>query len=244
MSEAMRNPKAAAAPLRPVRLGPSDVELDRRPDGTLYLRSPHPLERYPAKLTERLEHWTAVAPDRVFLAQRARDGSWRKVTYRDAWLQVRCIAQALIERKLSVERPVAILSGNDIEHALLGLAAMRADLDRVSLFDAENADEAIAILDAHKEIRVVLTDVQMPGSMDGVKLAHYVRERFPPTVLFVVSGNAPIPEHELPARATFLPKPFDPRELLLRVGNILRRGAPPSTPRSSQPPSPCSSTSW
>ena len=124
MSEAMRNPKAAAAPLRPVRLGPSDVELDRRPDGTLYLRSPHPLERYPAKLTERLEHWTAVAPDRVFLAQRARDGSWRKVTYRDAWLQVRCIAQALIERKLSVERPVAILSGNDIEHALLGLAAM------------------------------------------------------------------------------------------------------------------------
>jgi CheY-like chemotaxis protein len=52
---------------------------------------------------------------------------------------------------------------------------------------------------------VVLTDVQMPGSMDGVKLAHYVRERFPPTVLFVVSGNAPIPAHELPARATFLP---------------------------------------
>jgi feruloyl-CoA synthase len=67
-----------------------------------------------------------VAPDRVFLAQRARDGSWRKVAYRDAWLQVRSIAQALIDRKLSVARPVAILSGNDIEHALLGLAAMMA----------------------------------------------------------------------------------------------------------------------
>lgn len=88
------------------------------------------------------------------------------------------------------------------------------------VFDAENADEAIAILDAHKEIRVVLTDVQMPGSMDGVKLAHYVRERFPPTVLFVVSGNAPIPEHKLPARATFLPKPFDPHRLLRQIESM------------------------
>jgi feruloyl-CoA synthase len=124
MAEAMRNPTAAAAPLRPVRLGPSDVELERRPDGTLYLRSPHPLGRYPDKLTARLEHWAAVAPDRVFLAQRSRDASWRKLTYRDTWLQVRSIAQALIDRKLAAERPVAILSGNDIEHALLGLAAM------------------------------------------------------------------------------------------------------------------------
>src|SRR3954468_8753706 len=104
MAEAMRNPTAAAAPLRPVRLGPSDVEIERRPDGTLYLRSPHPLERYTDKLTARLEHWAAVAPDRVFLAQRTRDGAWRKLGYRDAWLQVRSIAQALIERKLSAER--------------------------------------------------------------------------------------------------------------------------------------------
>lgn len=124
MAEAMRNRSAAAAPLRPVRLGPSDVTLERKPDGTLYLRSPHPLERYPDKLTQRLEHWANAAPDRVFLAQRARDGSWRKVTYADALSQVRSIAQALLERKLSPERPIAILSGNDIEHALLGLAAM------------------------------------------------------------------------------------------------------------------------
>jgi feruloyl-CoA synthase len=107
-----------------VRLGRSDVALERRPDGTLYLRSPHPLERYPDKLTQRLEHWAKAAPDRVFLAQRARDGSWRKLNYADALSQVRSIAQALLERKLSPERPIAILSGNDIEHALLGLAAM------------------------------------------------------------------------------------------------------------------------
>nr|WP_269769682.1 response regulator [Sphingomonas sp. MA1305] len=90
------------------------------------------------------------------------------------------------------------------------------------VFEAENADEAIAILDEHKEIRVVLTDVQMPGSMDGVKLAHYVRERFPPTVLFVVSGNAPIPESELPVRAMFLPKPFDPYRLLRQIEDMAR----------------------
>src|SRR5258708_5245818 len=126
MAEAIRNTTAASAPLRPVRLGPSDVTLERKPDGTLYLRSPHPLERYADKLTQRLEHWGKGAPDRVFVAQRARDDSWRKVTYAEALLQVRGIAQALLERKLAPERPIAILSGNDIEHALLGLAAMMA----------------------------------------------------------------------------------------------------------------------
>ncbi len=98
--------------------------LDRKPDGTIYLRSPHPLGPYPDKLTQRLEHWAKAAPDRVFLAQRAADGSWRKLTYAQTLAQVRAIAQALLARKLSPERPIAILSGNDLEHALLGLAAM------------------------------------------------------------------------------------------------------------------------
>src|SRR3954468_9287233 len=120
----MRNTKAASAPLRPVRLGPADVLLDRKSDGTIILRSPHRLDAYPQKLTERLEHWAKAAPDRVFLAQRAAEDSWRKVTYAQALPQVRSIAQSLLSRRLSNERPIAILSGNDIEHALLGLAAM------------------------------------------------------------------------------------------------------------------------
>ncbi len=123
-AEAVRETKAAAAPLRKVKLGPSDVVLDRKPDGTIYLRSPHPLEAYPDKLTLRLEHWAKAAPDRVFLAQRAADGSWRKLTYAQTLAEVRAIAQSLLQRNLSTERPIAILSGNDIEHALLGLAAM------------------------------------------------------------------------------------------------------------------------
>lgn len=85
------------------------------------------------------------------------------------------------------------------------------------VFDAGNADEAITIFDAHKEIRVVLTDVQMPGSMDGIKLAHFVRERFPPTVLFVVSGNVPVTPDKLPPRTAFLSKPFDHHRLLRQI---------------------------
>ena len=124
MAEAMRDIKAASAPLRPVRLGPADVLLDRKADGTILLRSPQVLDDFPQKLTERLEHWAKAAPDRVFLAQRTAGGSWRKLTYAQALAQVRRIAQSLLTRQLSAERPIAILSGNDIEHALLGMAAM------------------------------------------------------------------------------------------------------------------------
>lgn len=85
------------------------------------------------------------------------------------------------------------------------------------VFDADNADHAIAILDRHKDIRVVLTDVQMPGSMDGLKLAHYIRNRFPPTALFITSGNKRLRSDDLPERATFLPKPFDHYRLLNRI---------------------------
>jgi feruloyl-CoA synthase len=113
-----------AARLRPVKLGPAECVLDRRPDGTIIIRSPQPLGAYPDKLTDRLAHWAKAAPDRVFLAQRTPDGAWRTVTYAQAQQQVRAIAQALLTRNLSAERPIAILSGNDIEHALLGLAAM------------------------------------------------------------------------------------------------------------------------
>jgi feruloyl-CoA synthase len=119
-------------PLRAVRLGPADVVVERRADGAILLRSPHPLPRHPHTLTERLLHWAAAAPDRLFLAQRdtqkATDKGWRRLTYAQALAAVRAIATALLERNLSTERPIAILSGNDIEHALLALAAMHVGI--------------------------------------------------------------------------------------------------------------------
>jgi feruloyl-CoA synthase len=115
-------------PLRPVRLGPPDVVVERRGDGAILMRSPHPLSPYPQNLTQRLVHWAKAAPGRVFLAQRDAAGAWRTLTYADALFEVRAIATSLLARGLSTERPVAILCGNDIEHALLGLAAMHVGI--------------------------------------------------------------------------------------------------------------------
>ncbi|MCC6947142.1 MAG: feruloyl-CoA synthase [Bradyrhizobiaceae bacterium] len=126
MSQAFKEQrfKPAAAPYRPVRLGPRDYVIDRRPDGTIYMRSPHPLGPYPVKMTERLHYWAEKAPDRTFMAQRDERGEWRRLTYGEALTAARSIGEYLLRHELSPEHPVAILSGNDIEHALLALGAM------------------------------------------------------------------------------------------------------------------------
>ena len=120
--------KDERAPLRPVKLGPPDVLVERRKDGAILMRSPHPLPAYPKNLTDRLVHWAEAAPDRIFLAQRDAAGAWRTLTYAQTLTAVRAIAASLLQRDLSPERPIAILSGNDIEHALLGLAAMHVGI--------------------------------------------------------------------------------------------------------------------
>jgi len=114
-------------PLRRVRLGPRDVVAERRADGAIVLRSPHALADYPAKLTERLAYWAARAPQRVLFAQRA-NGGWRTLTYAQALERARRVGEYLLRKELSAERPLVVLSGNDIEHALLHLGAMYAGI--------------------------------------------------------------------------------------------------------------------
>lgn len=109
--------------VRRVRLCAPEVLVDRHADGTLYLKSGRTLPGYPEKLTDRLVHWANAAPDRAFMAERASDGAWRTITYAQTLERVRRIGGSLLTRKLSAERPIVILSGNDLEHALLGLAA-------------------------------------------------------------------------------------------------------------------------
>ena len=120
--------KTSAKPFRDVRLGPNDIVLDRRPDGVIYAKSPHALGPYPTKLTERLDHWAKQAPDRTFMAQRGADGDWQRLSYADAARKARRIGQALVNRGLSPERPVAVLSANDLEHALMGFGALYAGI--------------------------------------------------------------------------------------------------------------------
>jgi feruloyl-CoA synthase len=107
----------------PSRILPCDTVIEHRGD-VLYARSPHPLPAYPARLTDRLEHWARHAPDRPFLCRRDREGHWQGVSYVTALERARAIAAGLLDRALSLERPIVILSGNSIEHALLALAAM------------------------------------------------------------------------------------------------------------------------
>jgi len=109
---------------RAVRMGPTNVEWQRRPDGALLLRSPHPLAPWPARITDWLEQWAERAPERLLLAQRDTRGGWRRLSYAQAIAGARAIGQALIARGLSAERPVVVLSGNDLEHALLQLGAL------------------------------------------------------------------------------------------------------------------------
>ncbi|MBV8903238.1 MAG: AMP-binding protein, partial [Acidobacteriia bacterium] len=116
------------APVRHVRIAPSEVVIERAPGGMIYARSPHPLGSYPEKLTESLDHWAAVAPDRTFMAKRDRNGDWRRLTYSAAREQASAIGEWLLKLGLSTDRPIAILSGNDLEHALLGLGALYAGI--------------------------------------------------------------------------------------------------------------------
>ena len=74
--------------------------------------------------------------------------------------------------------------------------------------EAANADAAIAILEKRHDIRIVFTDINMPGSMDGMKLAAAVRDRWPPIEIVVTSGKHRIPQSQLPERGVFLPKPY------------------------------------
>jgi len=84
---------------------------------------------------------------------------------------------------------------------------------------AANADQAIAILDRRRDIHAVITDVQMPGSMDGIRLAHHVRKRFPPTLLLIASGGVRPKLEDLPEDAVFLPKPFNPSQIVRLIAN-------------------------
>lgn len=117
---------------------PTYLELDtisisinkevRLQDGSVLLRSTIPLDPFPVKLTERLQHWAKASPDKVFLGQRtvaqAGNAAWNTISYREALEKVRSLAQALLNRSVSKERPVIILSENSIEHGLMALAAL------------------------------------------------------------------------------------------------------------------------
>ncbi len=87
--------------------------------------------------------------------------------------------------------------------------------------EAEDADEAIRILESRDDIDLVFTDVQMPGTMDGIKLIHYIRERWPPIKLMVASGMAILNQSSLPVGSEFFAKPYDDMVITRTMARML-----------------------
>jgi len=94
----------------------------------------------------------------------------------------------------------------------------------MTVLEAADADEAIRILESRTDIRIVFTDVNMPGSMDGLRLAAFVRDRWPPVQLIVTSGHVAVRNEDLPAGARFLRKPYGAPEII-RTMTEMTRGA-------------------
>jgi feruloyl-CoA synthase len=177
-----------AAPLRPVRLGAPDAVVERHPDGTIHIRAAAPLGAYHANLGEALEKWAREAPERVFLAQRGPDDAWRKLTYADVFDTVKRIGASLLRRGLSPERPIVILSGNSIEHALLGLAATYVGIPFAPISPAYSLMSS-----DFGKLRMII-DLLTPGLVfmtDGQVFGRAVAATVPEGVELAVATNPP-----------------------------------------------------
>jgi feruloyl-CoA synthase len=187
-------------PLRAVNLGRRDIAVDHRPDGTIYLRPRQGLGLYPQRLTDRLDYWAHVAPERIFLAQRTAAGHWRELSYAKVLEQVREIAAALLARDLSCDRPVMILSGNDIEHALLGLAANYVGIPYAPISPAYSL-----ISRDFARLRHIVS-LLTPGlvfAADGGAFSDAIHAAVPPSTE-VVTVNRPVPGRPTTAFADLL----------------------------------------
>ena len=176
-----------APTFRAVRLGPRDFIIDRKPDGTIYLSSPHKLPAYPKTITQCLVNWAERTPDTVYMADRV-NGAWRKTTYADTLARVRRIGTALLKRKLSPDRPVAILSGNELEHHWLGLAAMHIGVPYSPVSPAYSL-----ISSDFANLKHIFGKIT-PGLVfvsDGVQFARAIEQVVPPDVEIVVLRNPP-----------------------------------------------------
>ncbi|PJI39094.1 feruloyl-CoA synthase [Ferrovibrio sp.] len=175
-------------PHRQVNYGRAETELTWLQDGTILMRSPEALEAYPDRLTEKIDHWAKAAPERTFMAQRAPNGSWRRLSYADLQRHVRAIGQALLDRKLSAERPVAILSDNDLEHVLLAQAAQYVGVPSAAISPAYSL-----VSSDHAKLKHVL-GLLKPGlvfAADGARYAAAINAAVAADVEVVVTANPP-----------------------------------------------------
>lgn len=113
-----------SAPFLRIPTQPIDIRQRTTPEGIIYLKSSVAVKDHPRRMTDRLLHWAEHRPYRVFLGKRDGSGPWRTINFRDTWQSVQQLGQWLLDQKVTVERPLAILAENGIEHALMALAAL------------------------------------------------------------------------------------------------------------------------
>jgi feruloyl-CoA synthase len=204
---------------RTMRFGVTRGSLRDSANGVQYLDSQTPLAPYPARMTDRLLHWAATAPNRTFIAQRlrlpdGRTGDWRHITYAQALQAARAIGQALLQRGLSPERPVAILSDNDIEHALLGLGCLYAGIPYCPVSPAYST-----VSQDFEKLRHVF-DVLKPGlvfAADGARYSRAVTAVVPPGTEVVLVRGELIDRNSTPFDALLATEPGPQVEAAMAV---------------------------
>jgi len=117
------------------------------------------------------------------------------------------------------KRPVVLIVEDEILVRMDAAGSIEAA--GFDVVEAGNADEAIAILQQRTDIHLVFTDIHMPGSMDGLKLAHYVRDRWPPVKIVATSGHARISDEDLPDGGRFMTKPYSARHLVSTLHELI-----------------------
>ncbi|WP_415795687.1 feruloyl-CoA synthase [Comamonas aquatilis] len=136
---AMQQAEITAPPrYRPLEFGVQSILVQAQPDGSSHVRAEQDLTAYACRMTDRLLHWAQHTPDQAFIAQRERladgsTGNWRYISFAQTLEHARRIGQALVDRRLSAEKPVIILSENDLDHAMLAMACLYAGVPYCSV---------------------------------------------------------------------------------------------------------------
>lgn len=157
---------------RELEFGVRSIQVREAGDGTFYVRSDRELAEHAARMTDRLLHWAQTTPQQTFIAQRQRlaDGStgdWQRISYAQTLAAARSIAQSLLDRKLSAERPVIILSENDLDHAMLAMGCLYAGVPYCSVSTAYSL-----VSTDYAKLRHVV-DTLTPGLIFAADAARY-----------------------------------------------------------------------
>jgi feruloyl-CoA synthase len=175
------------------RFGIESIRLDECANGSQKITSSPPLLEYPTRMSDRLVHWARLAPERAYMAQRDAAGLWQNITYSRLLECSQRIGQSLIDRGLSAERPLLILSENDLDHALLAMAANYVGVPFAPISPAYS----IVSQDFEKLRHVI--QLLTPGlvyASDGARFGRAIAATVPADTEVVVS------RHPLTARAS------------------------------------------